>query len=261
MKSSQSAQTQPTISPTSTRSRRLPLVRRAFGSALAVTMMAAAHAATVSAQDEPKPPIGSFGVSVIQTRPIGALGSNIESGYGLFGTFLLPLDGSGMLSLRADVGASEYGSDARRTAFSETVGGRVELDVRTTNIVAPASVGLQLGLPVGPIRPYVNAGGGVLLFYTESSVEPAVGGFALASSVNQSDVAFGWMGGGGVYVPLAWGAHGAMLDLGVQYVHGGNADYLAPGSIADLPGGAITISPMESSTHLMTLRVGVRFGR
>ena len=261
MNSTKSAQTKPTASSTPTRSRRLPPVRRAFGAAVAVTVLAANHVATVNAQEAPKPPIGAFGISVIQTRPVGTLGANIGSGYGLVGSFLLPLDRAGVLSLRADVGASQYGSDARRTAFSETVGGRVEVDVRTTNIVVPASVGLQLGLPVGPIRPYVNAGAGVLWFYTESSVAPSAGGFALASSVNQSDVAFGWTGGGGFYVPLRTGATNVLLDVGGQYIDGGTARYLAPGSIVDLPSGEITIAPMESNTHLMMLRLGLRIGR
>jgi hypothetical protein len=52
-----------------------------------------------------------------------------------------------------------------------------------------------------------------------------------------------------------------MLDIGAQYVDGGNAEYLAPGSIVDLPGGEISIAPMESSTHLVALRLGVRIGR
>ena len=50
------------------------------------------------------------------------------------------------------------------------------------------------------------------------------------------------------------------LDMGVQYVNGNRSQYLAPGSIADLPGGQIKISPLESSTHMVIVRVGARIG-
>jgi hypothetical protein len=171
--------------------------------ATAATLLTVADAPFAVAQQAPdKPAIGALGAAVIHTRAVGALGNNIGSGYGLVGTFLLPLDPAGVVSLRADVGAAQYGSDTKRTAFSETVGGRVTVNVRTSNTVAPASLGMQLTLPGGPIRPYVNAGAGALWFYTETSVEPIGEGPALASTVNQSDVAFGWTLGGGFYVPL-----------------------------------------------------------
>jgi hypothetical protein len=35
---------------------------------------------------------------------------------------------------------------------------------------------------------------------------------------------------------------------------------LAPGSIVDLPGGKVRISPMESATHLVVVRFGARIG-
>jgi hypothetical protein len=229
--------------------------------AAVLTALAAVNAPMALAQDGAKrTAVGAFGVSLVQTRPVGALGSNIGFGYGVAGTFVLPLDRAGVLSLRAGVGASQYGSDTDRTAFSETVGGRVEVDVRTSNIVAPADVGLELTLPAGPVRPYVNTGAALLWFFTESSVEPTSGVGTLATTVNQSDLALGWTFGGGFYVPLRSGARNVMLDIGGQFVRGGNARYLAPGSISDLPNGEISIEPMESSTHLVTLRLGVRFG-
>lgn len=202
----------------------------------------------------------TLSVSFTQTRPVGELGANIGSGYGVVGAFLLPFDRDGMLSLRLEVGAAEYGHETKRTAFSESVGGRVEVNVRTTNSVVPGSVGLQLAAPSGLIRPYVNSGLGVVAFYTDSRVEPTSGGEPLASMVNQWDAALAWTVGGGLYVPLTKGPRNVLLDISVQYVRGGRAQYLAPGSIVDLPDGRVTITPMESGARILALRLGASFG-
>ena len=216
---------------------------------------------TVAAQGG-APPRARAAVSFAfaQTRPVGELGRNIGAGYGAAAAFLLPITHSGSVSLRADIGASQYGEESRRTAFSESVGDRVEVKVKTANNYVPASVGLQLTLPTGPVLPYVNAGVGLQAFYTESRVEPTSGGYALVSTINQSDLAAAWTLGGGVYVPLRAAGMRAMLDLSAQYVHGGTAQYLAPGSIIDLPNGRVRVTPMESSTHLVSVRLGARFG-
>jgi len=86
------------------------------------------------------------------------------------------------------------------------------------------------------------------------------GGSELASTTNHSAFAAAWTSGAGVYVPLRAGLMNVQLDLGVQYVNGSRSQYLAPGSIADLPGGQIKISPLESSTHMVIVRVGARIG-
>lgn len=203
----------------------------------------------------------SLSLTLAGLRPVGALGDNIASGYGGFAGVLVPLTQSGWLSLRGDIGLAQYGSDSRRTAFSETVGDRVEVKVRTANMIMPASVGLQLAAPSGAIRPYVHTGIGAQAFYTESSVGSVNGGMPLLSDVNQSDVTFAWTFGGGVTMPLVNGRTRVLLDVSAQYIHGGTAEYLAPGSITDLPGGRISITPMESATHFMAFRVGARIGR
>jgi hypothetical protein len=237
-------------------------VRGKLGIGALVTLLAAINAPVAAAQEgvQNQAP-GTFGLSAVQVRPVGALAGNIDFGYGIAGAFLLPLDESGMLSIRADAGVSLYGNDSRRTAFGETTGGQVEVDVHTSNILETGSVGMQLTLPSGSIRPYVHTGAGVLAFFTESGVESTHGGLAVATIVNQSDVAFAWTLGGGIYVPIRTGPANAMLDIGVQYLHGGNAKYLTPESIVDLPNGDITVEQMESSTHVVALRIGVRVGR
>jgi opacity protein-like surface antigen len=202
----------------------------------------------------------SVAVSATLMHPMGALGANIGSGYGVSGAFLFPLDRRGLLSLRADLGIAEYGSEVLRTPFSQTVGGRVEVDVRTTNAVIPGSVGLQLSPSLGSVEPYVNLGVGAEAFFTDSSVKPTGVGSLLASTTNHSNFAFAWSLGGGLYVPVTSALPNVQLDLGVQYYRGGHAEYLAPGGITELPNGQIEIAPMASATRLLSLRVGARIG-
>lgn len=199
----------------------------------------------------------SLSIGVNQTRPQGALGRNIGFGYGISGAYLYHM--AGPLSLRADVAGVQYGNDWKQVPFSETVGGRVQVNVRTTNYIIPMSVGPQLAWPTGPIRPYVSAGVGAQAFVTESAVE-GIDNFTIASTTNQSDVALMWVTGGGIYVPVLPGLSRVQLDVGMQYVSGGRARYLARGGIVDLPGGEVRISALESTTHLVMLHLGARIG-
>ena len=201
----------------------------------------------------------SLSIAVDQTRPQGALGRNIGVGYGISGAYLYRLDQTGVVSIRADIAGVQYGNESKHVPFSETVGGRVQVNVRTTNYIIPMSVGPQLALPSGPIRPYVNAGVGAQAFITERAVD-GMDNFTIASSTNQSDVALMWVAGGGIYVPVIPGLRRVQLDAGMQYISGGRARYLAPGSIVDLPGGAVRISPLESATRLVMLHIGARIG-
>jgi opacity protein-like surface antigen len=202
----------------------------------------------------------SVSIAVTQTRPMGALGENIGLGYGVSGAYLFRLDTQGILSLRADIAGVQYGNESKRSAFSETVGGRVQVRTRTSNYIFPVTLGPQLAWPTGPVRPYVNAGVGAQAFVTESDVEGVDDSFVIARSTNQSDVTLAWVAGGGITIPIVRGATRAQLDMSMQYVNGGRARYLAPGSIVDLQGGAVRISSLESSTHLLMLRVGARIG-
>ena len=204
--------------------------------ALAI-VLAAVHAVPAHGQTSSELPRRcSFGLSVIQTRPRGALAQNIGFGYGLNGSYQFRLDRAGVLSLRADAGVVDYGNESKRVALSETIGDRVQVNVRTTNYIVPLSIGPQLTWPTGMFRPYVNAGVGGQAYFTQSDVEGTSDLTSFASTTNQSDFAASWMAGGGVYVPVVAGKVNVQLDLGLQYLAGSTARYLARGSITDLPG-------------------------
>ena len=234
---------------------------QALGLTAVLATSSAGQSATKNPQDldaSPRDARNSLSIALIQTRPQGMLGRNIGLGYGASGVYLLRMDG--MWSLRADVAAAAYGNVSRRSPLSDAIGGRVQVNTRTTNYIVPLSVGPQLSLRVGPTRPYLNAGVGVQGFLTESSVEGGNDHTVLASSTNQSDAALLWVAGGGIYVPIVPRFRRAELDVSMQYLHGGRARYLAPGGIVDGESGAVRITSLESTTHLVMLRVGARIG-
>lgn len=201
---------------------------------------------------------GSFAIT--QSRPMGGLKNNIGLGYGGSGAYMLRLDRAGFLSLRADVALIDYGHESMRVPLSSTIGGRIQVKVITSNYIVPVSIGPQLMWPTGIVRPYVTAGIGGQFFYTDSRIDGTDGNVDVLRTTNQSDGTGTWVAGGGVYVPITSGHVNASLDLGVQFVNGGNAQYLRPGSIEDLPNSQIRITPLESETRMTLVRVGVRIG-
>jgi len=199
-------------------------------------------------------------LAFIQSRPQDALANNIGFGYGVDGTYMFRLDQAGFFGLRADAGFLQYGEESKHVPLSSTIGGRVQVDVSTTNYIVPLSIGPQLMWPKGSIRPYVNAGVGGQFFFTNSSVEGSDNSTSFANTTNQWDKTMTWVAGGGVYVPIYQRRFNVLLDLGAQWVNGGRARYLKPGSIQDLPDSQIAITSMESDTHMVVMRFGVRLG-
>jgi hypothetical protein len=201
---------------------------------------------------------GSF--SFIQSRPLDGLAQNIGFGYGLNAAYLLRLDHAGYLSLRTDLGFVQYGSESMRVPLSPTIGGRIQVKVSTDNYIVPMSIGPQLAVPTGPVRPYVNAGIGAQAFFTESHVDGSDDDYDFAHTTNQHDWTKNWVAGAGVFVPLYTRKVSVLLDVGVQYFGSGHARYLRPGSIEDLPNSQIRITSFESDTHLALVHLGVRIG-
>lgn len=203
----------------------------------------------------------SGSITAIQARPQDQLARNIDLGYGAQASYLLRLDHRGFAHLRGDVALLGYGVERKHVPLSATIGGRIRVDVSTTNYVLPLSIGPELMWPTGPVRPYVNAGLGAQVFYTQSSVSGSDDtDYDFASTTNQSDWTSTWVAGGGVFLPLSTGNTPVSVDLGVQYVAGGRAQYLRPGSIQDVSATQISITPFESNTHLALVHLGLRIG-
>jgi opacity protein-like surface antigen len=242
-----------------------PSITRAV--ALTALLASAASAQRATSTDTSKSALSELArrsagsVSVIQNRPQGAFARSVGIGYGVNGAYLFRLDEAGVWSLRADAGVVSYGGESRRTTLSEIIGDRVQVDVETSNYIVPLTIGTQLEWPTGPVRPYVNAGVGGQLLFTESHLEGTESSSSFASTTNHSAWTPAWVVGGGVALPVYVGKASVQLDLGAQYVAGGRARYLRSGSIEDLPGGAIRITPVESETHMFVVRVGARISR
>lgn len=202
----------------------------------------------------------SGSVSFMQSRPQDVLAGNIGLGYGVNGAYLFRLDDAGVFALRADAGFLQYGRESKRVPLSSTIGGRIQVDVATSNYLVPLSIGPQIMWPKGAVRPYANGGIGGQFFFTQSSVEGSDDFGSFANTTNQWDKTMTWVAGGGVYVPVYQKRFNVLLDIGAQYVNGGRARYLKPGSIEDLPDSQIRITSMESDTHLLLVRLGVKIG-
>lgn len=199
---------------------------------------------------------GSIGLT--QTRPLGGLAENIGFGYGGSGNYVYRLDKAGIVGLRLAGSMSGYGQERQRVPLSYAIGGRIQVDVTTTNTIGTLTIGPELMFPEGFIRPYAHAGMGVVWFATTSSVRGIDDYDNEFQTRNYSDGTPTWTAGGGVHIPLARKRSAILLDIGVDYFYGGDASYLRKGSIVDLPDGQIQINPLYSETRFLNVSLGLR---
>lgn len=201
----------------------------------------------------------TIGGGLLVSQPKGDFANNVDNGFGgdLYGLFRI--DQPGMLSLRADVGGLQYGSETIPAGF--VFGGRVGFEVQTTNSIFWAAIGPQVMVPVGPVRPYANVAIGGMYFTTNSSVRgnDGYGDREFARTENQSDNTHAWIFGGGVYIPFTGRLKLMSLDVGAKYFTGGEATYLREGGIRDNPDGTITLFPSHSKTDQITWHAGLSY--
>jgi hypothetical protein len=201
----------------------------------------------------------TVGGSFIISDPKEEFGRNVGTGYGGGGTVIYHLLRSGVLGARVDISGVIYDQESKTVPFSETVGARILVDVKTTNSITAFSVGPELAVPSGPIRPYVNIGYSTLWFRTTSSISGVDSSDEeIASTTNYKDRTNAWVYGGGLRVPLS-GRVPLSLDVGVRYNRGGSTSYLREGSIQDNPDGSITIWPLKSRTPFLMYTIGVQY--
>jgi hypothetical protein len=227
---------------------------------LATLALMVQGAPTVTAQElELKPLRASAGLGLIVAQPIGEFSDVIDAGYGVGGQFVLRLDPHGILGLRADAGVIIYGHEKKRVCFSQTVGCRVEVDLVTSNDIAFVSIGPELAVPVGPVRPYVNGSVGYSYFATRSSIN-GLGNESGFSTNNFDDGTFAWQAGTGLRVPVSMRRVPVFVDAGVRYNTNGRVAYLREGDITDLPDGSIVLNPRRGEANLVTVVIGASLG-
>ena len=225
-----------------------------------VLLVPAALEAQYERFSTPRRPSRAFvGVHLVAAQPLGEFDDYIDWGGGFGGEFLYALDRNGALGLRVNMGLMIYGYETKEVPLSPSVG-RVRVDVNTSNNIFVMSIGPQIMLPSGAVRPYLNGTAGVSYFFTHSSVEGSADFEPFASSTNFDDATFSWSAGGGLYIPLRRSGKPISLDLGAQYHANGEVRYLREGSIHEDGAGGIYFDPIRSHTNLITYRVGVTFG-
>jgi len=201
------------------------------------------------------------GLNFTVAQPAGQFGQYVNDGIGVGAHGLVRLGDTGWFGLRLEGDFVQYGRETKRVPLSNTVGGRIQVDLTTSNNIFSLGVGPQLMVPRGPIRPYVNGLVGFSYFSTESSVSGIDANESLLRNQNLGDGTFSYGGGSGVLVPVFRNARSLVfLDVGAQFHNNGRARYLREGGIEDLPDGSIRLHAIDSNANLWTYHIGVSIG-
>ncbi|MDQ8154235.1 MAG: hypothetical protein P3B98_06185 [Gemmatimonadota bacterium] len=219
--------------------------------------LAAQYAAATPAET-PKALVA--GGSLHYGAPQGDFANNVNAVFGVGGYVGMRL-GSSPFVLRGDLAYSIYGSETLRTPLGSGPLGLIRVDVNTTNNILTGGLGLQMGHPGRSVNPYVGGSVGFSYFFTESSVSGSSQSSSevFASSTNMDDGTFAKTLFGGLYIPV--GSSGAAMDVGVKYHWNGEALYLTERDITFDSSGNPVLSPRRSRADLLTIQVGVSFGR
>jgi opacity protein-like surface antigen len=193
-------------------------------------------------------------------QPLGDFRQNVRQGFGGAGHFLFGVDPDAIISIRADAGFINYGSETHYLPLSSSVR-RIVVQENTTNNIFIASVGPQITFPIGRIRPYVNAGIGFAYLYTQSSLNADDESDPIAQTTNYSDNSVAYTGGAGFNIPLTTGRQSISIDVGARYNSVGSARYLTKGDIVDDPNDpyGIIITPHESAVNFVAYHLGASF--
>jgi opacity protein-like surface antigen len=200
------------------------------------------------------------GAAFEYAQPIGDFRQNVRQGFGGAGHFVLGLDSQSIIGIRVDAGFINYGNDTHYVPFSSSVR-RIIVREETSNNIFVASIGPQLTLPIGRVRPYVNGGIGVAYFYTQTSLDTDDDTQQIAQTTNYSDNSLTYTGGAGFNIPLTSGSSPISLDVGARYNSIASARYLTKGDIMDDPNSqfGIIITPHETPADFIAYHLGVSF--
>lgn len=199
----------------------------------------------------------TVGGGIEYAQPVSQFRQNVDHGFGGGGWARLHVDPAGVFSLRADVHYVNYGNHTQYFALSSGLG-YVNLAETTSNNIIIGTIGPQLTVPTGPIRPYVNGAIGFAHFYTETALKDQYDQTTLAQSTNYSDNSLVYTGGAGLYIPLVTGQQTVALDVGARYNAIGTTRYLAKGDIQSDPTTqyGVVITPHESDARFVTYHLG-----
>jgi hypothetical protein len=208
-----------------------------------------------------------FGLGFATGLPQAEFRDNLDAaGFGVAGYYGYIIPGS-PVRVGAHFGYLIYGHEEREEPFSTTIPD-VFVDVETSNNIVLGHLLLRVTPTAGLLRPYGEGLLGLQHLFTETEIHSQGDDETIAESSNWSDTAFSYGLGGGLQVEAA--APGSidnqgdgprvrrlLVDAGVRYLYGGEADYLKKGSIHRSADGRVAYHLMTSRTDLLLICLGV----
>lgn len=236
-----------------------PVLAVAFGLSVA-SLVGAPSGAEAQAEDRPgTDPRTRAAIGLEASLPVGEFRRFVDTGWGLGLSLVHDLTPDGVIGLRAEGSWARYGHVSRRVPFSRTVR-TVLLDMDVENTISRLTVGPQLSVPLGGVRPFVHAGVGFSYLATTSSVEGTRERRDLASTTHVSDFTPALVAGGGLSLALSGGDHPVGLLVSGSYLRNGTAEYLRNEDLGRLVDGDLLVSPVTSEADLVTVRAGLEVG-
>lgn len=198
---------------------------------------------------------GQVSGGLIGAVPRGGLQNNIGTGGGIrlsLGGWINP----NPVMVGLDIGFLGYGHVEEEVPFSSTVGPRVPVEVSTSNNVLETHLTARVQPRTGRFRPYAEALAGFKYLFTRTRIDEddfdGALGDEVASSTNFDDFALSGGIGAGVDIQVYRQNNADKkvrrvdLHLGVQYLLGQEAEYLAEGALKDENGnGQLDRSEMD----------------
>lgn len=202
------------------------------------------------------------GLTLSVSQPTGDFRKFAGVGVGITANAQVSADRSGVLGLRVEGGTQNYGRSASLVqSFGGVLVNRPYRQV-TSNDIFWGSIGPQLSLPLGPVRPYAFASVGVANFATTSRLIGAGLDGRASQSFEITDLSSfattrGY--GGGVRFRIPRGDRTALsVDLGARAHFIRSARYLVPGLVT--PDVDPALRAIRGQANFVTYHIGVTAG-
>jgi hypothetical protein len=202
------------------------------------------------------------GLTVSVSQPTGAFRRFAGVGVGLAANAQVAADRAGVLGLRVEGGAQNYGRSSGPTQSFGVLLNRQYRQV-TSNDIYWGAVGPQLSVPLGPVRPYAFGTVGVANFTTASRFIGLGLDGRQAQTLEITDLrnfstTRGYGGGLRFRVPRGPGRAAVSVDLGAQAHLIRSARYLVPGLVSPTQDPALRA--IRGQANFVTYHLGVSAG-
>lgn len=208
----------------------------------------------------------AIGLNFMLGFPQGEFKQNVDrTGFGLALDYAYTPNNAFPISIGANIGILNYGSESRRERFSLTIPD-VMVNVNRSNNLVNFHFLTRFGPVRGLFRPYFEALLGASYIWTQTEIKDDYGySEKIASSTNFDDFAWSYGGGGGFLIYLTRfedkdnqnsSIVDLFLDLKVRYLYGSKARYLKEGSVKIINGYAY-YDVYESKTDILSFHLGV----